>query len=259
MAPGWSSFAQRSMRTVSPCLIGRALAGVGSKCGSAGCSLVPTIGYSPLQVRPSSPYRLTMNCWTSYCVRVRPAFSSVADQLERLVLDPLHAFAGREVRLVARLVEDGLEGLHQARGRHDFETERSDEIDGAAVHERHIGDVRHRRVLHRDLLRGAEHLLQARVELLPGEVEALLAGKRFELLRLDLVAEANRLAGGGDPVEPAPAGELAVIHAEHVVRDGVPVMEVVEQPTVRPRRLHFCLNPRDIRHGRLLRFVEAAG
>ena len=81
------------MRSVSPFLIGLAFSGVGSKCGSAGCSFVPTIGYSPMQSSPSSPNRLTMNCWTSYWVSVRDARSSLptranASSLMRCTLSP---------------------------------------------------------------------------------------------------------------------------------------------------------------------------
>jgi hypothetical protein len=90
------------------------------------------------------------------------------------------------------------------------------------------------------------------MQLPPGQIEPLLARKRVELGRLDLVGELDRLAAGWNPVEPAPAGELAVVHPEHVIRDRVAVVEVVEQPPVDARRFQLTLNPCDVRHRFLL-------
>ena len=76
----WPAMAQeypaQTIRIVSPFPITRAFCGVGSKCGSAGWSLTPTIGHSRWQVSPLSSKRRTMNCWTSNSVTSRPDASA---------------------------------------------------------------------------------------------------------------------------------------------------------------------------------------
>ena len=235
------------MRTVSPRWIGWVFSGVGSKWGLAGCSLTPTIGNSPLQSSPCSSKRRTMNCWTLVLGEPPAGADGLADLGEGLVLDALDLLPGPEVRLVARLVDHGLEGLDQVgRGDH-LVAEAPHQLHRPGVDDRHVGDVVEGRVLHGDLPAGCRGSPGASAwSSRQDRYISFFAGEAVELGRLHPAHQPGRLPLGRDVVEPATAGELVRIEAEDVAGQPVPVVEVAEQPAVGPGLADLLLNPIEI-------------
>jgi hypothetical protein len=86
------------MRKQSPFLNAWEPASFGSKCGSAGWSLMPTMGDSLAQVSPSSSNRFRMNRASSYSVSVRPLASAL----------PISAKASFLMRCIASPARRGL-------------------------------------------------------------------------------------------------------------------------------------------------------
>ena len=218
----------------------------GSKCGSDGWSLMPTMGDSPPQSSPSSSKRFRMNCASSYSVSFRFSAKRLADLGEGLVLDVLDLVAGLEMALVALLVDERLELLDEVGGRDDLVPEAPDDLDRSRVDDRHVRNIVERRILHGELLRLAEHLLDGRVELSPGAVESLLAGERVEPRGLDRGDEADRLPLRRNEVEPAPRRHLLEIETEHAVREMIAVVEIAQQPAVDALFLESSLNLLDV-------------
>ncbi len=70
------------------------------------------------------------------------------------------------------------------------------------------------------------------MELAPGAIGALLAGKRVEPSGLHGRDEPDRLSLRGDVVEPSPRCALREIEPENAVREMIPVMKIAEEPAV---------------------------
>src|SRR5215204_2893701 len=136
--------------------------------------------------------------------------------------------------------ERGLELLDEVGAGDDVDGgHRADELDGAGVHARDVGDVVVGRVLHGDLLEyhplvleaaGGERVAQRSVKLLPTPVDDFAAGQRVEAVALDGVDDADGLADDGHVVEPAARGDTRGRQAQDAVGERVAAAEVVEEP-----------------------------
>ena len=173
---------------------------------------------------------------------------ALADQGERLVLGQ-EGVPGRLV--VERLLlggEAGLEDLDEVGRAHHLGPRGPHHLDRTRVHPAHQGDGRPRAVFHGHPPLPRELRLQGGLELAPGPVQHLEAGRPRERVRLDHVQEGHRLARAGDQVEPAAGADLALVEADHRPGDGIRAPQVVEQPAVEPLLPEGLLDGGEIHH-----------
>ena len=178
-----------------------------------------------------------MNCAMSHSVvgssaRIRRAISR-----ERLLNDAMHLIRRFHVHFVLLRREHGFESLYQFGARDGFDSERADELDCSGIHVRDVGDVVHRRILHRDatlrfLRRRSQHLSQPRMQFLPTAKDKFPPGKRVEFKLLDRLHNFNRLARRRDVIEPAARRQHLFVQFQNPVGEGIAVSEIVEEPAV---------------------------
>ena len=128
----------------------------------------------------------------------------------------------------------------------------ADQLDDAGVDLRHVGIGDARGVFHRDPAAALDHRGHAGFELLPGEVDRLLAGQVVERGGLDPM---DQLPGGapcGDEVEEPPRARRLLVEAEHPTGQHVAAPEVVEQPAVEAELGQTLLDRGEVEHGRSL-------
>ncbi len=142
------------------------------------------------------------------------------------------AVARREVRLDLLFAPGGFELRHQVRGTDDVLSQAAQQVDGAAVHQRNGEHAVVRRVLHGQVAMLGENRFQLVEQFLPAGILVLLAGQGIEVSGFNLVDQFDRLAFGGNQVEPAPGHHQARGQTEHAVGDGIAMVVVVEKPRV---------------------------
>jgi hypothetical protein len=156
-----------------------------------------------------------------------------ADLLEGLGHDAVDRFTRRKMRLDLLLGQGRLKARHQIAGTHNRVPKAAHQLDGAAVDH---PDGRHQvvgRILHGQRLVWCQHFFQVRVLLFPSGVKSLGAGQGIEVSGLNAMVQLGRLALRGDHVIPAARHMQAGGQPQHAVGDGVAMMMVVKEPSVK--------------------------
>ena len=86
------------------------------------------------------------------------------------------------------------------------------------------------------------------LELLPGEVDRLLAGQVVERGGLDPVDQLARGPLGGDEVEEPPRAGRLLIQAEHPAGQHVAATEIVQEPAVEAELGQALLDRVEVEH-----------
>ena len=137
--------------------------------------------------------------------------------------------------------------LHESRTRDGFHSERANELDCSGIDARDVGDVVHRRILHRNarlgfVRRRGQDFLQPLMQLLPASIDEFPAGKRIEFELLDRLYDFDRLARGRDVVEPPARRQHFFVQLQNPVGEGIAVPEIVEEPAIELGLVQRSLN-----------------
>ncbi len=154
------------------------------------------------------------------------------DLLKRLGANAVDAAAGLQVHLQLLGGPTGFEQLNQVGRGGDLDARAANQLDGAAIHQRHIRDGAVRRILHRDLVAAGEQTLQAFHLRGPTGILADVAGQSGENAGLDGVDQALRIAVGGNEVIPAASGDVLRIQLQNPVGERIPLVMVKKQPAI---------------------------
>ncbi len=148
-----------------------------------------------------------MKRFTSHSVMVWPAASVGRDLLERFGANAIDAAAGLQVHLQLLGGPARFEELDQVGRGGDLDARAANQLERAAIHQRHIGDGAVRRILHRDLAAAGQQPVQSVYLRAPTGIFADIAGQSGENAGLDGVNQASRFAVGGNEVIPATRGD----------------------------------------------------
>ncbi len=154
----------------------------------------------------------------------------------------VHPAPRLQMRFQRRRSPARFEDLDQFGGRHHLHAQAAHQFHRAGVHNRHVGHRAHRRIRHRHALHPRRQLAQRRHLLRPAGVSDLLPRQARQLIALDAVLHALRLALRGNHVIPSPRRTLPRRQPEDPVCQRIPQVVIEEEPPVQLLFAKFLLN-----------------